>query len=101
MEQRFVVNDLTGRGGGLDNGMMVRVLHIRQEDIVVDPGLFYQRREAASMNTWKFIKVSLRDLTEDHKILYIKKHLNYPIWQLSGILGITFITSLFFIWKIV
>ena len=51
--------------------------------------------------TWKFIKVSLRDLTEDHKILHIKKHLNYPIWQLSGILGITFITSLFFIWKIV
>ena len=51
--------------------------------------------------TLKFIKISLQGKTLEHKIMLIKKQLNYPIWQLTGILGVTFISTLFFIWKIV
>jgi len=50
---------------------------------------------------WKFIKISLLEKTLEHKIMLIKKQLNYPIWQLTGVLGVTFIATLFFIWKIV
>jgi hypothetical protein len=49
---------------------------------------------------WKFIKISLDESNEEKIIINIKKRLNYPLWQLTGILGITLITSLFFIWKI-
>ena len=51
--------------------------------------------------TWKFIKISLQNNTTEHKIASIKKQLNYPIWQFTGILGVTFISTLFFIWKII
>ena len=51
--------------------------------------------------TWKFIDISLQNKTIEHKISQIKKQLNYPRWQLTGILGVTFISTLFFIWKIV
>lgn len=51
--------------------------------------------------TWKFIDISLQDKTEEQKISLIKKQLNYPRWQLTGVLGVTFIATLFFIWKIV
>ena len=50
---------------------------------------------------WKFLKLSLRDISIEDKITLIRKQLNYPIWQLTGILGVTFISTLFFIWKIV
>jgi len=50
--------------------------------------------------TWKFIKISLQKISTEEKISSIKKQLNYPKWQLTGILGITFVTTLFFIWKI-
>ncbi len=51
--------------------------------------------------TWKFIKISLQNKTAEQKISLIKKQLNYPVWQLTGVLGVTFIATLFFIWKIV
>ena len=51
--------------------------------------------------TWKFLKLSLKDISIEDKITLIRKQLNYPIWQLTGILGVTFISTLFFIWKIV
>lgn len=51
--------------------------------------------------TWKFIDISLQNNSEEHKISLIKKQLNYPKWQLTGILGVTFISTLFFVWKIV
>ena len=51
--------------------------------------------------TLKFIKISLQEKTLEHKIMLIKKQLNYPLWQLTGILGVTLIATLFFIWKIV
>lgn len=51
--------------------------------------------------TWKFLKLSLKNVSIEEKITLIKKQLNYPIWQLTGILGVTFISTLFFIWKIV
>jgi len=50
--------------------------------------------------TWKFIKISLQNITIEQKISSIKKQLNYPIWQFTGILGVTFIVTLYFIWKI-
>jgi 4-hydroxybenzoate polyprenyltransferase len=49
---------------------------------------------------WKFIDISLQDKTEYEKISFIKKHLNYPRWQLSGVLGVTLIATIFFVWKI-
>ena len=51
--------------------------------------------------TWKFIKISLQNKTAEQKISLIKKQLNYPVWQLTGVLGVTFIATLFFVWKIV
>jgi 4-hydroxybenzoate polyprenyltransferase len=51
--------------------------------------------------TWKFIKITLQNKTAEQKISLIKKQLNYPVWQLTGVLGVTFIATLFFIWKIV
>jgi len=51
--------------------------------------------------TWKFIGISLQDKTEEQKISLIKKKLNYPKWQLTGISGVTFISTLFFFWKLV
>ena len=50
--------------------------------------------------TCKFIKISLQNTTIEQKISSIKKQLNYPIWQFTGILGVTFIVTLYFIWKI-
>jgi len=51
--------------------------------------------------TWKFIDISLQNKTPEQKISLIKKQLNYPRWQLTGILGVTFISTIFFVWKIV
>jgi len=50
--------------------------------------------------TLKFIKISFQKISTEQKINSIKKQLNYPKWQFTGILGITFVTTLFFIWKI-
>jgi 4-hydroxybenzoate polyprenyltransferase len=51
--------------------------------------------------TWKFIDLSMQDKTEEEKISFIKKQLNYPRWQLTGVLGVTLIATIFFVWKIV
>lgn len=51
--------------------------------------------------TWKFISISLQNKTVNQKISFMKKQLNYPKWQLTGVLGVTFISTLFFVWKIV
>jgi 4-hydroxybenzoate polyprenyltransferase len=53
------------------------------------------------IGTWRFIKISKQNITNVDKILFIKKNLNYPIWQFTGIFGVTFIATLFFIWKII
>lgn len=50
--------------------------------------------------TWKFIDISLQNKTEEEKISLIKKQLNYPRWQLTGVLGVTLIATIFFVWKI-
>jgi len=50
--------------------------------------------------TWKFIDISMQDKTEEEKISFIKKQLNYPRWQLTGVLGVTLIATIFFVWKI-
>lgn len=50
--------------------------------------------------TWKFIKISLADSPEEHKIALIRQQLNYPVWQLTGVLGGTSIAALYFLWKI-
>jgi hypothetical protein len=51
--------------------------------------------------TWEFISISLQNKTVNQKISLMKKQLNYPKWQLTGVLGVTFISTLFFVWKIV
>ena len=50
--------------------------------------------------TYRFILMSLKHISNEEKIKIIRNQLNYPRWQLTGILGITFVTTLFFIWKI-
>ena len=30
----------------------------------------------------------------------IKERLNYPVWQLTGILGVVLIATLYFLWRI-
>lgn len=51
--------------------------------------------------TWDLIKISRNYDTAEQKIALIKKRLNYPRWQLTIVLGVTAISTLFFIWKIV
>ena len=46
-----------------------------------------------------FIRISLQDSSDEHKILLIKEQLNYPMWQLSGILGVVLVATLLFAWK--
>jgi 4-hydroxybenzoate polyprenyltransferase len=50
---------------------------------------------------WKFISISLQNKTVNQKISLMKKQLNYPKWQLTGVLGVTFISTLFLVWKLV
>lgn len=50
---------------------------------------------------WDFIKISLNNETIEQKIILIKNRLNYPKWQFTGIMGVTIVSTLFFVWKIV
>ena len=50
--------------------------------------------------TWDLIKISLKYETVEEKISVIKKQLNYPLWQFTGVIGVTIIATLFFLWKI-
>jgi 4-hydroxybenzoate polyprenyltransferase len=46
--------------------------------------------------TWDLIKISLIDETIEEKMMMIKKRLNHPVWQLSGVVGVILISIIFF-----
>jgi len=46
--------------------------------------------------TWDLIKISLVDETIEQKMMMIKKRLNHPFWQLSGVIGVILISIIFF-----
>ncbi len=50
--------------------------------------------------TWHLIKISLTNESIEKKIMMIKNRLNYTRWQFAPVLGATFISTLYFIWKI-
>ena len=47
------------------------------------------------------IKISLNNEIIEQKMILIKNRFNHPRWQISGVMGVTIVSALFFAWKIV
>jgi 4-hydroxybenzoate polyprenyltransferase len=52
------------------------------------------------IGTWKIVRGSHEMATEEDRASLIKRQVNYPMWQLTGVLGVTLIGTFFFMWRI-
>lgn len=49
---------------------------------------------------WDLIKISLTEDSIKQKMMRIKMRLNYPKWQISGIIGLAIVSTLYFSMKV-
>ena len=52
------------------------------------------------IGTWRFIKMSREEASPERTVARIKKQLNYPRWQMTGVVSVTVATTVYFIWKL-
>ena len=50
--------------------------------------------------TWSFIEMSRLSPSDEDRIAQLKERLDYPRWQLTGVLGVTLVATLTFAWRI-